>query len=85
MSVRSPYNGGIKAPPTIAVHNNPETCGFRSPIPSMVNVKIVGNMIELNNPTVRIDHIDINPYVFIEIRIIPMASMAKILNTLDGL
>lgn len=58
------------APPTIAIHNNPEACAFKSPKPSKLNVKIVGNMMELNNPTAKIDHIEINPFVLMDIKII---------------
>ena len=45
---------------------------------------MVGNIIELNNPTAKIDHMEINPSVLIEITIIRIASKANILNTLPG-
>ena len=40
LSVKNPYNGGINAPPTIAVHNNPDAFGFNSPKPLIAKVKI---------------------------------------------
>ncbi len=64
-SIKLPKAKGIIAPPTIAMHNKPEACAFKSPKPSKDNVKIVGNMIELNNPTAKIDHIESNTVVFI--------------------
>ena len=72
------------APPTIAIHKSPEPLGFNSPIPSIAKVNMVGNIIELNKPTARILHIDINPVVLIEIRINKMAIEAKMLNTFPG-
>ena len=72
------------APPTIAIHSKPEACAFKSPNPSKLKVKIVGNMIELNKPTAKIDHIETKPVVFIEIRIIAIANKAKILKTFPG-
>ena len=42
---------------------------------------MVGNIMELNNPTARIDHIEINPCVLIDINIIRIANEAKILKT----
>ncbi|EDP94357.1 hypothetical protein KAOT1_09921 [Kordia algicida OT-1] len=45
---------------------------------------MVGNMIELNNPTAKMDHIEINPVVVIDIAIIEIASIAKMLNTFAG-
>ena len=84
VSINEPNIKGIIAPPTIAMHNNPDACALRSPRPSKLSVKIVGNMIELNNPTAKIDHIEIKPVVAIEIKIMPTANDAKMLNTLDG-
>ena len=60
-SEKYPNNGGMIAPPTIAVHNKPEAFGFSGPRPSIANVKMVGNIIELNNPTASILHIAIMP------------------------
>ncbi len=84
ISVRNPYKGGITAPPTIAVQSNPEACAFKSPNPSSVNVKIVGNMMELNNPTDKIDHSATSPFVFIEINMSSIESDAKIPKTFAG-
>ena len=39
---------------------------------------MVGNIIELNNPTAKILHIDNNPFVIAEISIMATAEMAKI-------
>ena len=38
-----------------------EACGFKSPNPSIVKAKMVGNIIELNSPTAKIDHMDTKP------------------------
>ena len=83
-SIKLPKANGIIAPPTIAIHNKPEACAFKSPKPSKLKVKIVGNIIELNNPTANIDHIETNPVVLIEIKIIAIANEAKMLNTFPG-
>ena len=66
------------------MHSKPDACAFNSPKPSKVRVNIVGNIMELNNPTAKIDHIEISPCVFIEIAIITIASKAKILSTFPG-
>ena len=83
-SINDPNINGITAPPTIAIHNNPEACAFKSPKPSKLNVKIVGNIMELNNPTANIDHIEINPVVLIEITIMEIERIAQMLKTLAG-
>lgn len=83
-SVTNPKSGGTIAPPTIIVHNIPDPCGLRLSNPSIDRVKIVGNMIELKRPTIRIDHIEINPLEKMEIKIKAMAPMAKEAKTLDG-
>ena len=51
MSVITPNKGGMTAPPTIAVQRRADPFGFKFPKPAIDNVKIVGNIIELNNPT----------------------------------
>ena len=84
LSIKPPNTKGIIAPPTIAIHSKPDAWAFKSPKPSKVNVKIVGNIIELNNPTAKIDHIDSNPCELMETTIITMANNAKILNTLPA-
>ena len=43
--------GGMNAPPTMAVHKTPDPCGLPSPRSSMAKVKMVGNMMLLQNPT----------------------------------
>ena len=72
------------APPTIAIHSSPEACAFKSPKPSSDKVKMVGNIMELNNPTAKIDYIDNSPVVFIEIKIKAMAKEAKMPKTFPG-
>ena len=72
------------APPTIPVHKSPEPFGFKSPNPFKDSVKIVGNIIELNNPTAKILHIDNNPFEIAEISIIIIAEMEKMLRTLPA-
>ena len=84
LSIKNPYAGGIIAPPTIAIHNNPEACGFKSPNPCNVSVKMVGNMIELNSPTASIETIAVTPIEFIEITNMLMANTAKTFNTFAG-
>lgn len=73
------------APPKIAVHNNPDALGFSSPNPSIAKVKMVGNIMELNNPTAKMLHIAMYPLVFIETKIKEIASVAKIPKTVPGL
>ena len=84
-SVASPYNGGIIAPPTINEQSSPDAWGFMSPNPLIAVVNIVGNIIELNSPTNKIDHIDNNPVLDIDITIIVIAPNAKRKRILDGL
>ena len=67
------------------VHKIPEACGFKSSNPSRDSVKIVGNMIELNNPTPKIENIAINPKDIDDINKRTMAPIAKNDNTNDGL
>ena len=68
----------------MAIHSKPEACAFKSPKPSSDKVNIVGNIMELNNPTAKIDHMDSSPVVLIEIRIMAMAKKAKIPKTFPG-
>ena len=68
----------------MAVHNSPEPLGFNFPVPSSAMVKIVGNIIELHNPTKRIVHMANNPDVFTETKINKIAVIAKIARTLRG-
>ena len=81
---RYPNNNGTNAPPTIAVHSNPEPCGFKSPKPSIAKLKIVGNIIELNSPTANTAHNAIKPDVDIEITISKIAATENKLNTFWG-
>ena len=83
-SVNSPYNGGIIAPPTIPVHNNPDPFGFKLPKPLSDNVNIVGNIIELKSPMAKILHIDINPFEIADRKIKKIAISAKKLSTLPA-
>lgn len=84
-SEKYPNNGGIIAPPTIAVHNKPEAFGFRGPRPSIANVKMVGNIMELNNPAPTIDHNAAIPEVEILINTQQIANEANTVNTKFGL
>ena len=72
------------APPTMAVHNNPEALGFKCPMPSIAKVKMVGNIMELNNPTARILHILTKPTVLIDKTIKPIDIVAKMAKTFPG-
>lgn len=83
-SEKYPNNGGMIAPPTIAVHNKPEAFGFSGPRPSIANVKMVGNIIELNNPTASILHIAIMPWEAIEVKTNTDANEAKRASTYPG-
>ena len=47
----------------------------------MANVKMVGNIIELNNPTASIPHIAIRPLVAIEVKTNTDANEAKRAST----
>ena len=75
---------GIIAPPTIAVHSNPDPFGFNLPIPLIDKVKIVGNIIELNKPTAKMLHILINPAVLTDVRINMIDIEAKIPSIFPG-
>ena len=83
-SISAPTINGIIAPPTMAVHNNPEPFAFNFPEPFIAKVKIVGNITELNNPTSNMDHMAINPEELIEITNSEMATTENKLNTLLG-
>ena len=72
------------APPTIPVHNSPDPFGFKLPKPLRDNVKIVGNIIELNNPTANMLHIDIKPFENADKRIRSIAAKAKALKTIPA-
>tara|TARA_B110000908_G_C10130759_1_gene392070 strand:- start:751 stop:897 length:147 start_codon:yes stop_codon:yes gene_type:complete len=47
-------------------------------------VKIVGNIMELKKSTAKIDHIENNPVVFIEIKIMAISKEAKMPKTFTG-
>jgi len=49
------------APPTIAILRIPEALPVSGPSSATPKLKIVGNMMELNNPTARMLHIAICP------------------------
>ena len=55
--------------------------GDTAPNPFKDSVKIVGNIIELNNPTARILHIDSSPLEIADKIIIIVANIAKMLRT----
>src|ERR1700704_5738940 len=52
---------GSTAPPTIAMFSSPDPLPVRGPSSATPRLKIVGNMIELKNPTARIVHIAVWP------------------------
>src|SRR5260370_19029643 len=58
---------GIAAPPTIAVFKMPEPSPVSCPSSAMPLVKMQGNMIELNRPTDKMDHMAAGPLVRTEI------------------
>ena len=66
------------------VHKIPDACGFKSSTSFIESVKIVGNMMELNNHTAKMLHMEISPTVFIEVIISSRAPMAKKESTFDG-
>ena len=67
------------------VHKIPDAWGFKSSNPSRESVNMVGNMIELNNPTPKIENIAINPKDIEDINNRTIAPMANKDNTNDGL
>jgi hypothetical protein len=70
------------APPTIAMQMIPEPSAARGPNPSQASEKMVGNMMELNNPMASSDHPATAPSVLAEINnsaITTAASHARIL------
>ena len=85
LSANNPCRTGIIAPPTIAVQSIPDACPVCFPSPSIARVKIVGNIIELNNPTARMLHIAKCPKVSIEIITNIAAQIASIARVLPGL
>ena len=73
----------MKPPPTIIVQRIAEDCVFISR-PSLLKAKIVGNIIELNNPMSNKLHIDNSPSVLIEMRISRITIAEKSISTLAG-
>ena len=74
----------MEEPPTIAVHNIPDAWGLYSPSPLNESVKIVGNIIELNNPTNNMAHIETNPFVSIDVANSVSAIVANKARTFAG-
>ena len=72
------------APPAMAVQRIPDPSGFSSPRSSMANVNMVGNMMELNSPTLNIETIAITPVVDMEMATIKTAPNANPPKTLPG-
>ena len=56
-SAKYPCKRGMIAPPTIAIIRREEPFEVSSPKSLTDKLKIVGNIIELNNPMLMIDHI----------------------------
>ena len=74
----------MKPPPTIIVQRIAEACVFISPSPSLLNAKIVGNIIELNSPMNNKLHIDNSPSALIEMRMSRMTIDEESISTLAG-
>ncbi len=49
-SAIKPCTGGSKAPPTTAVNNKADALPVKLPSPSIANVKIVGDIIDIKPP-----------------------------------
>ena len=69
---------------SMAVHRIPEACPVCLPNPSIASVKMVGNMMELNSPTLKMLHIANCPFVSIEITTKVAAQKARIASVLPG-
>src|ERR1700676_5264801 len=83
-SAALPVTSGTMAPPTMATQITPDPSAARLPRPSLANVKIVGNMMELNRPIASSDQPETNPVVFAEIVNRTMTVAAAQANTLPG-
>ena len=84
LSAKKPCKTGIIAPPTMAVQSIPDPCPVCFPNPAIARVKIVGNIMELNNPTAKMLHIAKCPLVSIEITTSDAALTASIAKVLPG-
>src|SRR5580692_2882689 len=65
-SAIAPCATGISAPPTIAIIITPEPSPVRGPSSATPRVKILGNMIELKNPTRMMLYMAVCPVVSME-------------------
>ena len=63
LSASIPCNGGIKAPPKIAITKSDEPWLVCFPSPAIANAKMDGHIIELYNPKLIKDHKDNSPDV----------------------
>ena len=62
-STNLPYNGGIIAPPEIAITNNAEAVLVYFPKPSKVNGQTAGQTSAFAIPNAATNKIDVNPVV----------------------
>src|SRR5580658_10706700 len=83
-STATPVSLGTTAPPTIATQMMPEPSAARGPRPSEASEKIVGNMIELNNPIASSDQPDKAPTLVAEIVSSISTAAAAHASTLPG-
>src|SRR5215467_7318441 len=74
---------GMAAPPTIAVFNMPEPSPVSCPSSAMPLVKMQGNIMELNSPTARIDHIATGPLLNTETITSSVVMIAQMASTDD--
>ena len=84
LSAMWPCIHGIMAPPTIAVLSSPEASPVNGPNPSMPNVKMVGNMMELKKPIARMLIMATWPVVAIEMQTSKAAMKAFAVSTIRG-
>src|SRR5215472_15891823 len=65
-SAITPWINGTIAPPTIAIFRMPDALPVKGPSSATPRLKIVGNMMELKNPTARMLHMAKCPCVSID-------------------
>src|ERR1700685_2403312 len=83
-SAARPVINGTMAPPTMATQMMPEPSAARGPRPSLASEKIVGNMMELNNPMASSDQPETAPVEWAEVNNSAIAAAAAHANTLPG-
>ncbi len=73
------------APPTMAIHKVPDAWLVNTPSLLIAILKIVGNMIELQNPTAINDHIATPPWPKTAVKMSTIEQAALNAKTLPGL